>query len=370
MNACLIGGGAGCLLLILLAVGGWFWFLHWLRAGEAPRPAQDRSAGVVLGAGLLTRSTFISDPRLGDITDLAWGILEPPAGPELGLASSTGVAIVAGGVVQSFTPLAGADRVTILVHSGAACEYMNRGSWGRQAGLFDHAGRRLWKYTGPDGVDDMAAGDLYGDGSLEFVVGFNGGGGVHLLNNRGVKQWDEPDGNVWHVEIADVNGDGRGEIIHSNAEGEMILRDAQGHVLSRGKPPSYFSDFCLAYWGPDRRAIYPVYEDDNEIRVLGYDAKPLARMAAPGAGSLGSAHAAPVRLRAGQPDYFAVVVDYGRGRDLAILYVYDGTQKLVYQEILDSPCATLGVVPGNPGEETLLVGTKGRVFQYVMSGGV
>jgi hypothetical protein len=66
----------------------------------------------------------------------------------------------------------------------------------------DATGKPLWSYgAGSNGVDDMVAGDLNGDGLLQFAVGFNGGGGIHLLNSQGKKLWEFPDGNVWHVEI-------------------------------------------------------------------------------------------------------------------------------------------------------------------------
>ena len=60
--------------------------------------------------------------------------------------------------------------------------------------------------TGVLSVDDTAAGDVDGDGRLEFVVGFNGGGGVRLLDSTEKMRWRKPDGNVWHVEIADLKG--------------------------------------------------------------------------------------------------------------------------------------------------------------------
>jgi len=38
-------------------------------------------------------------------------------------------------------------------------------------------------------MDDMAAGDLDGDGVPEFVAGYNGGGGVRLFDASGKSRW-------------------------------------------------------------------------------------------------------------------------------------------------------------------------------------
>lgn len=63
----------------------------------------------------------------------------------------------------------------------------------------------------------MAAGDLGGDGQLEFVVGLNCGGGIHLLSADGKVLWKQPDVNVRRVAVVDIDGDERPEILHNNS---------------------------------------------------------------------------------------------------------------------------------------------------------
>jgi hypothetical protein len=74
----------------------------------------------------------------------------------------------------------------------------------------------------------VAYGDLDADGTMEFVVAWNGGGGVQLRNRAGEIIWKRRDANVWHVEIVDTDNDGKAEIVHSNASGHLVIRDQQG----------------------------------------------------------------------------------------------------------------------------------------------
>lgn len=124
------------------------------------------------------------------------------------------------------------DPISVVQVDSDSIGYINRGSWCSQPYLMDSNGNRTWSYSGGDsGVDDMAAGDINGDGLPEFVVGFNGGGGLHLLDHNGHKVWSKPDGNVWHIEIVDVDGDGHQKIVHSNAGGYITIRNENGEIL-------------------------------------------------------------------------------------------------------------------------------------------
>src|SRR6185295_3356852 len=114
---------------------------------------------------------------------------------------------------------------------GQAPRYIDRGGGGWQTGAFiGEDGARLWQPDALQGMDDLAAGDVDGDGVPEFVVGYNGDGGIHLHDAAGKRRWREDDGNVWHVEVVDTDGDGRCEIVHSNAGGDLTVRDASGKV--------------------------------------------------------------------------------------------------------------------------------------------
>ncbi|HEY1304773.1 MAG TPA: hypothetical protein VGF24_14520 [Vicinamibacterales bacterium] len=93
---------------------------------------------------------------------------------------------------------------------------------------YDISGRRLWSYPG-GGIDDVWAGDLDDDGSDEVVVGYNGGGGVHVVSGDGQLRWKSTAiGNVWHVAVGDVLGRGRPQVVTTSALGRVHIFNGDG----------------------------------------------------------------------------------------------------------------------------------------------
>ncbi len=212
----------------------------------------------------------------------------------------------------------------------------------------------------------MAAGDVDGDGQIEYVVGYNGGGGVHLLESSGRRSWQQSDGNVWHVEVVDTNNDGSLEIVHSNAGGQITVRDAMGRVTSVAKPRPYFSDFSLCRWPAKDAPQRLLLSGDDQIWLLDFNGNTVAQFDAPHCASLGAAHGTLVQLSEDQPAYLAVVVDF-QNWNRSSLYVYDGKGVLVYQEIIGESCASVAAVPKSGETEILLIGGTGSVWEYSLS---
>ena len=380
----LMGCAIGCVALVVLAVvGGFLGYRYYVKPMMSQfmgNPGDIGPPGVVKGAGLLTQSIYFSDPRLGSVTDIALGRLDPTSGVALGVAGVNGAAFLdATGNVKSTVQFASTfRRISFVdVEGDGVCEFMERGSWGSNAALLNHAGKVLWTYGGSrPGVDDMAAGDLDGDGKLEFVVGFNGSGGVHLLDRAGVARWQRPDSNVWHVEIVDVNGSGYPEIVHSNAAGQLTVRDAVGSIVSQTQPSAaasgakiYFSHFSLCHWPTPASRPLLLTPGMNSLLVFDIAGKLQATFDAPKVGLLAEAIGTPVKLQRNAPAYFAAAVTFMPG-DRSLLFFYDANKALVYQEVLPETCQTLAALPlGKTGAEALLVGGEGKVWEYCASPG-
>jgi len=365
-----IGCGALLVLAIIAAFVAYRTIISHLMPGRLKIPPGLKTPSVVIGSGFMTKSVLVGDRRLGKVTDIVLGELDGQPGTEIGVAGTQGALFLDKGLKVKFRIefSAQTSHVDIVdVDSDQVCEFMNRGSWSDDASLIDHTGTMKWAYGGTPGVDDMCAGDIDGDGRLEFAVGFNGRGGVHLVDSNGRRRWRKPDGNVWHVEIADVNGDGRLEIVHSNAAGQITIRDGQGNILSRAKPTAYFSGFSLSRW-PDKNAPqYALLAENGALWVLDFKGKTVRRMDAPRAGSLGHVRGVTVKLKPDSPEYFAVVVEF-ENWNRSNIYVYDGKGTLVYQEILPEACASIAALPLDSfGKEAMLVGGRGRVWQYQVS---
>lgn len=264
-------------------------------------------------------------------------------------------------------------------------EYMDRGGHGWQdAGLFDRAGKTIWRYGDSFGVDDMATGDLDGDGKPEFVVGFNGGGGVRLVNRSGADVWRQDDGNVWHVEMVDTDGDGTLEIVHSNAPGQITIRDRRGTIISQVSPhvPGlYLSNFSVVRWPRTHSRPSLLVPGDGKVWLLDFEGNKVVELAAPGSDRYGDIVGHSVTFTGDTAEYFAVLINYDL-YDRAMLYLYrvssesgesgksEESDELVYEEILPEPSAALATEPSDQsGAEALLVGGTGKVWRYELKNG-
>src|SRR5262249_19091612 len=78
------------------------------------------------------------------------------------------------------------------------------------------------------GIDDVWAVDLDGDGLDEVIVGFNGSTGLHALNGKGEVLWKVTGiGNVWHVSGGDM-GDGKRQVVTTSGAGRVHFFNADG----------------------------------------------------------------------------------------------------------------------------------------------
>lgn len=100
--------------------------------------------------------------------------------------------------------------------------------------------------------------------------------------------------------------------------------------------------------------------------MLDFAGTVVAAYDAPDCGSLGSASGTPVVLNTGSPECFAVLVDFeGSG---AALYVYDAERTLIYHESLSESGAAIAATDlDGTGTEELLVGGRGKLWQYTLT---
>ena len=207
---------------------------------------------------------------------------------------------------------------------------------------------------------------------MEFAVGFIGFMGVHLVDDTGKMIWRKRAINVLHLEMVDTNGDGRDEILHTSG-GVLKIRDGRGKVIGQVRPRGYLAlfnfspDFSLCSW-PSKDSPKRLLEvGKDRIRLRDLDGKVVAQFKAPHCGMFGEARGTPVRLRAGQPDYLAVLASFITW-DRSLLYVYQPDGTLVYQEVLLGTSDAIAAVPlDGSNREAILVGGQERVWKYQLS---
>ncbi len=365
----------GCGIALIVLVVGSIALVSFLSHAVSKRlvmPPQAKNPGVVMNTAALSKSVLLTDPRLGDVTDIVEGKFDRARSTEIGIAGTMGVAFLnAAASPTAFTSFSGPQsRANIIdVESDGNCEFLDRGSWGGPAALLDHAGAVITEFPSSMGTNDVAPGDINGDGKLEFAAGYNGAGGVRLFDCQGKKLWSAREGNVWRVAMADTNSDGRLEVIHSDAGGQITVRDRTGRIISQKRPTDYFSYFSLCRWPDARSPQCCLQAAEGKVWLFAFDGSTVAEFTAPSCRQIGYPAGTSVQLQAGQPSHFAVVVNFTQWRR-SILYVFDSSKKLVYEEVLAEPCQSVAAIKlGKTGAESLLVGGEGRVLRYDLAQG-
>lgn len=329
----------------------------------------------IVGAERFEKSGFYTGHDIGDISQILVGWPADREAAEIVAVGAEGADFVdsAGHVkkqvrfaIEQHCPV----EVARLDATGAYGFLTRDESWAVPATLFNDEGQVSWRSAGNwPGVDDSTSGDVGGDGKLSVVIGLNGGAGIVLLDARGKQIWTKKDSNVWHVEMLDSRGDGREEIVHSNAKGQLLVRNGIGEVVAQYLPEYYVSQFALTRWGDESRPshlLVPVSERRDGcckpyVIVTDRTGNKLAELESPMGNLFDRFSATPIRF-GNRSEYFAVLEDNSpRERSMLLLYGLDGT--IVYEEILGESCLGMAALHTKAGER-LLIGCADKILAY------
>jgi hypothetical protein len=371
----------GLVIGLILVTGAGVYLYHkfaaTMRRVEEQVAAQRKllAPRVMTGRGNFERRTFYTGDGLGNISQILAGWPADREGADIAVVGNQGTDFVdATGHVKKRVRLSIESRVPIKVarvDRAGNYGYLTRDqSWAVPVTLFDKDGHVLWR-SGDQwpGVDDSISGEFNGDGEMFVVVGLNGSGGLILLNGHGKQVWKKAEDNVWQVEALNTNGDGHDEIVHSNAKGQLLVRNGNGDILAHYLPDFYVSNFALVRWGGETQATHilaPVSKPEGEcckpkIVILDSHGEKLTELDNPLGGLFSRFSATPVQFQEGAV-YFALLEnDSSAERSKLMLYGQDG--QIAYQEILGESCLGMAAYPTKKTEK-LLVGCADRIWEY------
>ena len=359
--------GVGVLFLLVLSAGGvvTYRFLAHTRADLAKArkpPAELTTARIVTGSGSFAKSTYLTPSGVGVITEI-----EPLPDHGLSVVGRRGAVNFDAGNAPGKTVHFGTCFGGMVATTIGKGSYFCRANLMSGPTLIDSNGEALWTMADDSigiGADDAAPGEVGPAKTPGVAVGMNGGGGVRLLTPEGKVVWKQPDGNVWHVEIVPAQDGSGNVIVHSNAGGELTVRDGNGKILNHcSRSEIYLSEFSPTAWGKDPVRNKLIAEGDNGLYVLSLDGRTVAKLPAPGNEARGDQpKGIPVRFTKGDP-FYAAIVNHALW-DRTLLYIYDASGKVMYDEILDHNCNAIQTVEQADGTAKLLLGCENTVLQY------
>jgi hypothetical protein len=222
-------------------------------------------------------------------------------------------------------------------------------------------------------------GDVDGDGKPEFAIYSRYTEGVHLIDGNGKTRWKHPAYTIGHLEMKDINGDGKAEIIYSNSNNangitEFATLDATGSEVSQQKINTASYEFALVNWPISEGHPNILLTEDGKIKLVDLQGVTVMSVDAPGCKTFGSLNAITIKFKKDEPAFLAVKKSIHP--DLSVLYVYDANGKLVFQKtqaVEGLLSTTLAVAPlRDTGAEKLLVGEykkgfKAQVLEYTLT---
>lgn len=365
LRALLVGGQPRCplwqpLLLLVLTV---------LPGCSPPEPLPD--PGIFVGENLVQKTLLFERAELGRIRSVTVGQFGPDPQVELVVGGNRGAAFLTGdGVERSFVAFDNqvTTAVPIDVDGDGIYEFMGRGGGWSPVSLLDHEGNTLWRLDriASAAPDQMAAGDLDGDGRLEFIIGMNGAGGLHQFDDQGVMEWTREGSNISSVAVLDTDGDGQLEIVHSGRAGlpwvrEVWIRNSAGEIIRKLRPG--FESFSLTPWPEADSGRLLLGGGGGAVKVVDFFGELVAQFDAAGIGHslLGS----PVRLDESGRQYFAVVSTLRATARRSALHIFGPDGEVVYYEVLPFPGLALGVLGSTESDaEVMVVGGGSTLWTY------
>jgi hypothetical protein len=372
--------GLAIFFLLLIVAGALFYHFEikptLRRLGERSETQRKMlQPRVIEAAGKFGRRVFYAGSGLGNISQIRVGWPADREGADIAVVAAQGADFIdRTGQVKKQVRFSIEQRCAVTVariDSAGDYGYLTRDeSWAVPATLFDNAGHVSWRSGRSfSGVDDSAPGDVSGNGKLSVAIGFNGGGGLTLLDGQGKTIWQKPESNVWHLETLDTTGDGHEKILQSNAKGQLLVRDEKGNVVAQYLSGFNISHFALTRWGDETRPshiLVPVSEVRDgcckpALIVLDAGGKQIAEMDSPLGDLFTRISATSIRFNK-DAQYFAVLKsEPWLQRSMLLLYGGDG--HISYQEILGEACLGIAALPMQDGEH-LLVGCTDKIWEY------
>jgi len=237
-----------------------------------------------------------------------------------------------------------------------------------QTVVFDETGAVAWKSPGEYFGSPIAA-DLDGDGRVEVLSMTAAGIDVRGLDGSPIRQLTAA-GKPLQFDCADMDGDGRAEIVTGNWENggnQIAVFSADGRQLARWTSPHVFNRFSLVTPpGGTRPELMVLSDSVEELAFLDMHGKVTRTLKAPWGNKLSQARGMSLRV-AGEAGGFVSLGTSKGSRHHHVTYVYNARGDLVYADSADDDAQAVLALTGMPrdlGAGAFLVGSRSVIWKY------
>jgi len=340
---------------------------------QQERPDEIKKLLKRTNSGYLAQRVVFDDISLGGVSSINQNKCGPNADSQTLLACHRGVVFLNDRYEeQSRIVFSGRNFYTTVdpVHTNNdhACRLIAYTHF-EHASLLDSDGEEIWKKTAENAdrgpyIDGVQSGDIDGDGKPEFAVYYSYTNGIALVDENGNPVWTHPVYSLGHLEMTDVRGNGKDEIIYSNSNNANLLTvfktlDANGTIVDKLEISTASSEFAVIRWPAKEGSPNILLTEENKIRIIDIKGNTVVQLDAPGCRTFGKVKAVTVKFKKNEPAYLAVRKNLHP--DLAVLFVYNADGNLVFQtaKVAKGPIQpALAAVPSDEtGVERLLVGS-------------
>jgi len=242
--------------------------------------------------------------------------------------------------------------------------------------IIDLQGKVLWQYKmnkKDADTDYIVIGDINNDGKNEVVIAIENKIEIFDLKGKLLNTFELADeifeSALRDPVIADFDGDGKNEILVNE-----IIYSAKGEKIREVESPYSWDSIFVG----DNGKISLLEFEDSKLKVSDVNGKSFANFDAPLSSlnrkkqydfgySIFNAQAIQVKLLAEDTKFLAVLAnaddpeEYG---SFYILYVYDPSGRLVFQENIRASDSRICTIKNENGTESLLVTDDGKINLY------
>jgi hypothetical protein len=329
--------------------------------------------GVLVEKVKYEKTVLFRGPNMNLVSDLRQGDFDHDGTDEILAVASDGIRLLGlEGKEKRFTPFRSAEGPwavrAVTGNANGKLRFLGNLPNAHQTVLFDESGGVAWTSPGGSYQEPIAA-DLDGDGRVEIVSPGEASLDVRSLDGVSLRQITAA-GRPLHFDCADMDGDGRADVVaenYTNGKNQMAVFSADGRPLAHWTSPHVFDRFgVVSLAGGARPSLMVLSDGVEELVFLDINGNALRSLKAPWGNRLSRPRGMPMPVAGSDAGFVCLGTSKG-SRHHHITYVYGGAGDLVYADSAADDAEAVLALQGTAiggGGQSFIVGSRNVIWKY------